>query len=155
MINRKTILFTVLIAALVTGAVVFYVATKKPPTAADSKPIKKISATALINELSNNNLFVDSTYMFKNICVSGKIKEISGTNLIIDAGEFALVNCSFDSTSFESIKNTINLGEEATVKGIYFGCSGFDAKAADDLDLIPIEKEAKLRTCALINPSNK
>jgi hypothetical protein len=155
MISRKTLLITILITALFTGAVVFYVATKKPLTASDSKPIKELSASALIIELSNNKKVVDSTYMYKNISVAGKIKEISGTNLILDAGETALVNCSFDSTTFESVKRIVKPGEEIIVNGIYFGCSGFDAESDGDLDLIPIEKEAKLRTCALIKPSNK
>jgi hypothetical protein len=148
--KKVTLIF--LAIGLIAGAIVFYVATKKPKTAADSKPIKEMLATDLINELSNNQHATDSAYMFKNIAVKGKVKEINGTNIIIEAGESAFVNCSFDSTAFEVIKNTIKSGAEVNIKGIYYGCSGFDPKSDDDLDLMPIQKEAKLKTCGINSP---
>ncbi len=148
----KKVLLILFVIGLVAGAIVFYVATKKPATAADSKPIKEMLASDLINELSTNKQLTDSAYMFKNIAVKGKVKEINGTNIIIEAGESAFVNCSFDSTAFEEIKSTIKSGAEVNVKGIYYGCSGFDPKSDDDLDLIPVEKDANLRTCGINSP---
>ena len=149
MISRKTILITIFIAALFTGAVVFYVATKKPPTAADSKPVKEMLATDLINDLSNNQHATDSAYMYKNIAVKGKVKEIDGTNIILEAGESSFVNCSFDSADFASVKRSLHPGEQANIKGIYNGCSGFESKNDDEFDLLPAEKIANLKTCAI------
>jgi hypothetical protein len=45
-------------------------------------------------------------------------------------------------------KNNLIPGKSASIKGIYFGHEGFDG-SGDGMDLIPSEKNIKLKTCAV------
>ena len=76
----KKILLTLFVIGLATAIVVFYVITKKPLTAADSKPVKVMSATELFNALDNNFLATDSIFNNQNIAIKGVVKEIDITN---------------------------------------------------------------------------
>ena len=88
----KKIILVVFVLGLITAGVVLYIAFKKPPTAADSKPVKEFRSEQLIAEIQKDKKKADSVFMFKNIGVSGKIRDLSGTSLILDAGEGASIN---------------------------------------------------------------
>jgi hypothetical protein len=149
----KKIILYLFVLGIVSAVVVFYIATKRPPTAADSKPFKELEATALINELDTSAGRCSVNYMDKNIAVSGIIKSIdtSTANVIIDAGSSCYINCSFDSTCFKNCMNTLAVGKKASIKGIYFGCEGFEKKSEDEFDMLGSEKNAKLKACAINN----
>ena len=144
---KKNLLILFVIGLIIAICVIFY-ATKKPPTAADSKPVKEMNASELFNALDSNFHATDSIFNNQNIAVKGVIKEIDTANkhIFIEAGEAKLVNCSFDSTEFSNIKSNIKLGGQINVKGIYSGCEGYD-NADEGMDLIPSEKIAQLKTC--------
>ena len=147
-------LLVLFLVGLVTGGYVFYIVTKKPPTAADSKPIKEMKATSLFMELDSNFKKVDSCYINQNIAVSGTIKEIDtvSKHVFIDAGTSCSINCSFDSTEFSKLKATLKVGNAINIKGIYSGCDGCDKSAADDgMDMLSTDKIAQLKTCTLNN----
>ncbi len=148
----KKILLTLFVIGLVTTIVVFYIITKKPPTAADSAPVKEMTATELFSALDSNFRFSDSIFNNQNIAVKGIVKEIDSTNkhIFIEAGEAKLINCSFDSLEFVKIKTSIKLGGDVNIKGIYTGCDGYD-NADDGMDLIPSDKIAQLKTCSQNN----
>ena len=148
----KKILLTLFVIGLATAIVVFYVITKKPLTAADSKPVKVMSATELFNALDSNFHATDSIFNNQNIAVKGVVKEIDITNnhIFIEAGEAKLINCSFDSTEFDKIKSSIKLGGIVNIKGIYSGAEGYN-NADDGMDLIPSDKIAQLKTCSQNN----
>lgn len=145
----KKILLTLFVIGLATAIVVFYIITKKPPTAADSKPVKEITATELFNSLDSNFRLSDSMFNNKNIAVKGIVKEIDSINkhIFIEAGEAKLINCSFDSLEFTKIKSSIKLGGGVNIKGIYTGCDGYD-NGDDGMDLIPSDKIVLLKTCS-------
>ena len=145
----KKILLTLFVIGLATAIVVFYIVTKKPPTAADSKPFKELTATELFNSLDSNFHLSDSIFNNQNIAVKGIVKEIDSVNkhIFIEAGEAKLINCSFDSAEFAKIKSNITLGGGVNIKGIYTGCDGYD-NADDGMDLIPSDKIAQLKTCS-------
>lgn len=147
----KKILLALFVIGLGTAIVVFYVVTKKPPTAADSKPVKEMTAIELFNALDSNFKMTDSIFNNQNIAVKGIIKEFDTSNkhIFIEAGEAKLVNCSFDSTEFSKIKTSIKLGSNINVKGIYSGCEGYNTD--DGMDLIPSDKIAQLKTCSQNN----
>ena len=148
----KKILLILFVIGLATAIVVFYIVTKKPPTAADSEPVKEMTATELFNALDSNFRFSDSIFNNQNIAVKGIIKEIDSTNkhIFIEGGEAKLINCSFDSLEFVNIKKSIKLGGSVNIKGIYAGCDGYD-NADDGMDLIPSDKIAQLKTCSQNN----
>lgn len=147
-------LLVLFLVGLVTGGYVFYIVTKKPPTAADSKPIKEMKATSLFMELDSNFKKVDSCYINQNIAVSGTIKEIDtvSKHVFIDGGTSCSINCSFDSTEFSKLKASLKVGNAINIKGIYSGCDGCDKSAADDgMDMLSTDKIAQLKTCTLNN----
>ena len=145
----KKILLYLFILGLILGVLVFYKVTKRPETAADSKPVKELTATALYNELSSNNKLTDSIYKDKNIAVKGKIVEIKETTVFIEAGPAATINCSFDSATFEGCKSAYSIGAEADIKGIYSGSDGFGvAVDPDDMLAEVAGKNVVLKTCA-------
>jgi hypothetical protein len=148
----KKVLLTLFVIGLISAIVVFYIITKKPLTAADSKPVKELTATELFNSLDSNFRFSDSIFNNQNIAVKGIVKEIDSTNkhVFIEAGEAKLINCSFDSVEFSKIKSNIKLGGGVNIKGIYTGCDGYN-NADDGMDLIPSDKIAQLKTCS-VNP---
>ena len=146
----KKILLTLFVIGIVTAGIILYIAFKKPLTAADTKPVKEFSSEQLIGEIEKDRKLADSVYMFKNIGVSGKIKEISGSSIILDAGEGASINCSFDSATFAKSSAEFKAGATVKIKGIYYASDGFDVVAdPDDLLASITEKNAKLRTCAI------
>lgn len=153
----KKVLLILFVAGLITGGYVFYIATKKPPTALDSKPVKEMVGSVLIKELDSAFKQVDSFYINKNIGVSGKINEIDSTSMhvFIDAGESSLINCSFDSTEFAKIISELKVGNEIKIKGIYSGCDGCEKSISEDgMDLLSNEKIVQLKTCSINNSSN-
>jgi hypothetical protein len=145
----KKILLTLFVIGLATAIVVFYLITKKPPTAADSKPVKEMTAIELFNALDSNFRMTDSMFNNQNIAVKGIIKEIDTANkhIFIEAAEAKLINCSFDSSEFANLKTSIKIGGQINVKGIYAGCDGYNV-ADDGMDLIPSDKIAQLKTCS-------
>ena len=150
----KKIVLTLFVIILIAGGYVFYKVTKKPPTAADSKPIKEMKATTLFMELDSNFKKVDSFYINKNVGISGTIKEIDvdSKHVFIDAGDLRSINCSFDSTEFSKLKTSLKIGSKINIKGIYSGCDGCDKSAADDgMDMLSTDKIAQLKTCTLNN----
>ena len=145
----KKILLYLFVIGLIIGAFVFYKVTKRPETAADSKPVKELTAAALFDELSSNNKLADSIYKDKNIAVKGKVVEIKETTVFIEAGPAATINCSFDSATFEGCKSTYTVGAEADIKGIYSGSDGFGVAADPDDMLADVAgKNVVLKTCA-------
>ena len=146
----KKVLLTLFVIGLISAIVVFYIITKKPLTAADSKPVKELTATELFNSLDSNFRFSDSIFNNQNIAVKGIVKEIDSTNkhVFIEAGEAKLINCSFDSTEFDKIKSSIKLGGMVDIKGIYSGAEGYN-NADEGMDLIPSDKIAQLKTCSV------
>ena len=150
----KKILLILFVVGLITGGYVFYIATKKPETAADSKPVKEMVAADLFKELDSAYKKVDSSYINKNIGVTGSVKEIDivSMHVFIDAGDAASINCSFDSTEFAKIKSSLKVGNAIKIKGIYSGCDGCDKSASDDgLDMLSVDKIVQLKTCSLNN----
>jgi hypothetical protein len=146
----KKILLSLFVIGLVTAIVVFYVITKKPLTAADSNPVKELTASELFNALDSNFHTTDSIFNNQNIAVKGVIKEIDSTNkhIFIEAGEAKLINCSFDSTEFANLKSNIKIGSIINIKGIYSGSEGYN-NTDDGMDLIPSDKIAQLKTCSV------
>jgi hypothetical protein len=148
----KKILWAIVAIGLVSAAVILYFATKKPATAEDSEPIAQFSTTAFIQQLSENNASVSAKFMDKNIAVSGSIKEVnpSQCSLVLDAGNDAIVTCTFDSAVFAKYASTFTQGKTTQIKGIYFGCDGFEKSDSDDMmDLLPQQKSAMMKTCAI------
>jgi hypothetical protein len=146
----KKILLTLFVVGLASAIVVFYIVTKKPPTAADSKPVKEMTAIELFNSLDSSFHFSDSIFNNQNIAVNGIVKEIDSVNkhIFIEAGEAKLINCSFDSLAFTEIKSSIKVGGGVNIKGIYTGCDGYD-NGDDGMDLIPTDKIVLLKTCSV------
>lgn len=155
--NWKKIILVVFVLGLITAGVVLYMAFKKPLTAADTKPVKEMAATAWISEFENNAKLSDSVYNAQNIGVSGKIKQVNETDyaLIIEAGSSSEIICTFDSLAFATSKANFKEGIETNVKGIYCGNEGFDNAASsgedDLLAEMSSEKTIKLKTCAINN----
>jgi len=145
----KKILLTILVIGLIAGVCIFFYATKKPATAADSKPVKEMTAFELFNSLDSNFHLTDSAYMDQNIAIKGIIKEIDSANkhIFIEGGEAKLINCSFDSTEFTKLNTAMKVGNNINIKGIYSGCEGYN-NADDGMDLIPSDKIAQLKTCS-------
>jgi hypothetical protein len=145
----KKILLILIALGAILGTIIFYVATKKPPTSEDSKPVAVFKSVELISKLESDST-VSKEYMFKNIAVEGTIKEIKEQDhsVIIDAGESSFINCSFDSTAFAKCRSNFSLGKAVSIKGIYYA---FDKTADDGMGLIPVEKNAFLRTCFINN----
>ena len=150
----KKILLWLFIIGLIAAGVVAYVVFKKPPTAADSKPVKEFTSVQLIAEFQKDKKLADSVYMYKNLGVSGKIRDTANKTIFLEAGEGAAIQCTFDSSYF--VKNAAKFTKGATVKikGIYYANDGLDEKDAaggDDMDLLSDMKEKKvlLRTCAI------
>ncbi len=141
----KKVLLTLFVIGLVTAGVVLYIATKKPPTSEDSKPVASFKSSELIGKLESDSA-ISKKYMFQNIAVEGVIKEIkSGDHsVIIDAGESSFINCSFDSAAFIKCQSNFLVGKPTSIKGIYYA---FDKTEDDGMGLIPVEKNAYLRTC--------
>lgn len=149
--RTKTILAIIIIGIIAAG-VVFYIATKKPATSEDSKPVAAFTSSDLIQQLEKDSA-VSKKYMFQNIGVEGVVKEVNQKDhsIILDAGESSYINCSFDSTAFEKCKASFAEGKNTKIKGIYFA---FDKTEDDGMGLIPVEKTAYLRTC-FINNNNQ
>ncbi len=149
----KKIILVVFVLGLITAGVVLYIAFKKPPTAADTKPVKEMVASAWISEFEKDAKLSDSVYNAKNIGVSGKIKQINDADyaLIIEAGSSSEIICTFDSLAFATSKSNFKEGAEANIKGIYCGNEGFDAAPAEEDDLLAdvSGKSIKLKTCAI------
>ncbi len=148
--KNKVILYTALSIVLLSAVFVFYKLKQKPATSKDSEAIAELSASELIMGLDTSQLRLSKVYMDKNIAIKGIIKEMNEKtyNLIIDAGKDAYINCSFDSTQFTQYKSAFVLGKEANIKGIYYGCDGFE-KTDDLMELMPVEKSALLKTCCI------
>ena len=141
------------VAATVLIALAVYPFAKRPPqTAADSKPVKEMSALELMETLNKDYKSTDSLFNEKNIAVEGKIIEVKETTVFLDAGERSTINCSFDSTTFEAHKKLFTIGNTVNIKGIYSGSDGFDAPSdSDDLLADVTGKNVILKTCALHN----
>jgi len=140
------------VVATVLIALAVYLFAKRPPqTAADSKPVKEMSAYELIEALNKDYKATDSLYNEKNIAVEGKIIEIKETTVFLDAGEeLSTINCSFDSTTFVTNKNLFTVGSMISIKGIYSGSDGFNKQSeSDDLLADITGKNVILKTCAL------
>lgn len=151
----KVVLGLFLIGVVAAG-IILYIAFKKPPTAADSKPVKELTSEQMIAEFQKNKKLADSMYMYKNIGVSGKIKDVSNMSIFLEAGEGAAIQCSFDSSLF--VKNTpkFTKGASIKIKGIYYASDGFEEKAGstqadNEMDLLDEIKEnvVHLKTCAI------
>lgn len=135
---------------LLAGVIVFYIVTKRPDTAADSKPIKEFTAVELFTELNQHHLFTDSVYRDKNIAVKGKVIDIKETTVFIDAGPSATINCSFDSSTYHNNKDLFIIGSTVNIKGIYSGSAGFDVVSDPDDMLSEVAgKNVLLKTCAI------
>jgi hypothetical protein len=146
----KKIILYLFFTGLIAGGIVLYKITRPPETAADSKPIKAMTAGELLNELNVNNKLTDSLYKDKNIAIKGKIVEIKDATVFLEAGQNATINCSFDSATFEVCKSTFIIGADADIKGIYSGCDGFDnIPDPDDMLADIVGKNIFLKTCAL------
>ena len=146
----KKILLYLVVSVLIIGGIIFYKITRPPETAADSNPIKVMTATEFLNELNANNKLTDSIYRDKNIAVKGKIVDIKEATVFIEADPNSTVNCSFDSATFAGCKSTFNIGDDANIKGIYSGCDGFNLVADPDDMLAEIAgKNIFLKTCAI------
>jgi len=146
----KKILLFFCMTGLVAGGIVFYFVTKRPDTAADSKPIREFTAVELFNELTKDHHLTDSLYKEKNIAVSGKVIDIKETTVFMEAGPAATINCSFDSTTFSNNKALFLVGSTVNIKGIYSGSAGFDAVTDPDDMLAEVAgKNVLLKTCAL------
>jgi hypothetical protein len=139
------------VAAIMLITIAIYWFAKRPPqTAADSKPVKEMSAMELVEALNKDYKGTDSLYNEKNIAVEGKIIEIKETTVFLDAGELSTINCSFDSTTFETNKYAFKIGELVNIKGIYSGSEGFGVVADSDDMLADITgKNIILKTCAI------
>ena len=146
--GKKILLFLLFLGA-VTGGIIFYLAMKEAPTAADSKPIKSFKAEELIAEFEKNNHLADSLYKDKNIAVEGKLKKITDGAIVIEAGMSADISCTFDSASFAQNKAKFNPGRIVKIKGIYFSNDGFDVSASEDDMFADLGKIIKLKTCAI------
>ena len=149
MFSWKKILLYVFIVIFLIAIVVFYLATKKPQTG-DSPSFKEMNADSLIIELTTNYKQTDSIYSNKNLAIKGKIKEINtdGFHVFINAGENATIDCSFDSLTFQEVKNNFQIGNSANIKGIYSGCIGCEPKTDDGMDMLN-EIIVQFKTCAL------
>jgi uncharacterized protein YpmB len=148
--KNKKILLLILSIVLIAAAFVFYKMKEKPATSNDSEAIAEFTANNFILGLDTSQLRLSKVYMDKNIAITGIIKEMNEKtyNLIIDAGSDAYINCSFDSTQFTQCKSAFSIGKETNIKGIYYGCDGFE-KSDDLMDLMPTEKTALLKTCCI------
>ena len=152
--NWKKIFLVVFVLGIITAGVVLYIAFKKPATAADTKPVKEMAASAWISEFEKNVKLSDSVYNAQNIGVSGKIKQVNDADyaLIIEAGSSSEIICTFDSLAFTTSKANFKEGAETNVKGIYCGNEGFDnAVSSGEEDLLAdmTGKSIKLKTCAV------
>lgn len=148
----KKNLLILFVIGLISVAVVVYIATKKPVSGADSKPVAEMKADVLYAELNNNHQKFDSIYNNKNIAITGTIKEIdeATAHVFIQGVESFSINCSFDSAHFVKIKSALKIGTVTSIKGIYTGCDGFDLSANnDELDMLSGEKSAQLKTCGI------
>ena len=149
MFSWKKILLYIFIVIFLIAIVVFYIATKKPKTG-DSNAFKEMNPESLVIELTTNYKRTDSIYSNKNLAIKGKIKEINttGFHVFINAGENATIDCSFDSITFQKVKNTFQIDSISNIKGIYSGCNGCETKTDDGMDMLN-EIIVQLKTCAL------
>ena len=148
----KKIAWSIFAIGVVSAAVILYFATKKPATAEDSEPVAKFSTTEFIEKLNANQATVSATYMDKNIAVSGNVIEVNKDqcSLVLDAGNNAIITCTFDSIVFAKHAATFEKGKPTSIKGIYFGCDGFEkSDSTDMMDLLPQQKSAMLKTCSV------
>jgi hypothetical protein len=152
---QKLTIIGIAIAGLA-GTLLFYYATKKTATAADSQPIVSYTAPSFISAFEKNTDSLHTAYMLKNVGVEGTIKSIDnkGLSIILDGTNEAEIICTFDSIPFSDIPSTIQPGNSLSLKGIYYGHNGFDAAPADPNDLLAAiqTKSIKLRTCAINKP---
>ncbi len=136
--------------AAIAGSIIFYIATKKPLTGSDNPAVLVLKSVAFKNELMKNHKQFDSLYSNKNIGVIGSIKELSNDHVFIEGGDGFSINCSFDSSQFQSVIKSFKVGDSINIKGIYSGSTGFDNQSStDELDMIGNEKSAELKTCGL------
>lgn len=150
--NWKKILLSLLFIGISTAAIILYCAMKKPATAVDSEPVASFSSSGLLTKLDSGYKIISARYMDKNISVTGTIKEVNllQSSLVLEAGSEGIITCTFDSTLFSSYGNQFAVGKSAKIKGIYFGCDGFEKSEESDLmDLLPQQKTAMLKTCAI------
>jgi hypothetical protein len=148
----KKILLSLFFVGIASAGIILYLATKKPATAEDSKPIAEFSAVNFISKLDSSHQIISARYMDKNISIEGNIKEVNAAqySLVFDGGADAIITCTFDSAIFSKNSNQFIVGKSTKVKGIYFGCDGFEKTESDDLmDLLPQQKTAMLKTCAV------
>ena len=148
----KKIMLSIVFVGIASAGIILYFATKKPATAEDSEPTAAFSAVDFISNLDSGYQTVSARYMDKNISIEGNIKEVNlaQSSIVMDAGNEAIITCTFDSTLFSSYKNRFAEGKSAKIKGIYFGCDGFEKSDADDMmDLLHQQKIAMLKTCAI------
>jgi hypothetical protein len=148
--NIKKVLLYCFVLAAIAGAIIFYIATKKPLTGSDNPAVIILKADEFNNELVKNHKQFDSLYSNKNIGISGLIKELSYDHVFINGGDEFSINCSFDSSNFQAVIKSYKVGDSINLKGIYSGSTGFDNQASTDgLDMIGNEKSAELKTCGL------
>lgn len=146
----KKLFLALLILGLMAGGYGIYLWKKQPPTAQDSAADFILESGQLIRQLDSSTSAVSKKYMDKNLSISGVITQVDAGQISIGAGENASVSCSFDSTYFAGIISRCQPGRPVQVKGIFYGAEGFDPPSDDDLDLIPTEKIARLKTCYLV-----
>lgn len=148
----KKILLSLFFIGILSAGIILYLATKKPATAEDSEPIAHFYAENFISKLDSNHQIISSRFMDKNISIEGTVKEVNNAqySLVIDGGADAIITCTFDSTIFSENSTQFVSGKSTRVKGIYFGCDGFEKPESTDLmNLLPQQKTAMLKTCAV------
>lgn len=150
--------FTIIGIALagLAATLLYFYATKKTATAADSQPIVSYTAASLMTAFEKHTDSLNTAYMLKNVGVEGTIKSVDkkGLSIILDGTNEAEIICTFDSIPFSELPQTIQPGSNLSLKGIYYGNDGFDAAPADPNDLLASiqTKTIKLRTCAIHKP---
>ncbi len=122
---KRKILIAVLVIAVVGGFFGYRLYNKKTPTASEKDAEETIAASALFAVFQKNDSIAGQLYNDKVIQVSGMIQSVEGggkTNVYFESGDpSGAVICEFDST----FRPAWSPGQQATIKGICAGLSGF------------------------------
>lgn len=120
----KKLLYFVIAAAVIGGAVGYFMWNKPHENIAASKADVQISAADLFGQFSSDEATANAQYLDKTVEVSGIVKSSGNNKITLNAGADAMfgVVCELDNLT-QHAKTAFAAGEQVTLKG---KCSGFN-----------------------------
>ncbi|HEY6504688.1 MAG TPA: hypothetical protein VIZ28_11985 [Chitinophagaceae bacterium] len=120
---RKRILFSLLVLAVITAGIYWYVATDTYSDTKDRKPAYIVSAFDFINEFRQNEKIAKEKYNNKILLVNGRVSAIEPADTtmnvkFVDTGTGDYIIFTFQQQHVDEAK-TIKVGDSVSIKAAY------------------------------------